>query len=360
MHQINNRVIIWSTDVINLLEGKTIGGITVQMYFWAQTFCEHGWDVYSFMERQGDTIVKEGIHFLPKRNIKRVNLLSEWWYAFRFISKLKPNLIIYRGANRELLPLVQTSRLLGAKLLFFSASDVNFEPGNELVGSELNRKMYHRAIKHIPYFVVQNQHQHDTLMQNYEKKSLVRFNIWGEVSKKPTEDVPQCDAVWVANFRTLKRAEWVVDAAEKIPNHKFVLAGGPSGDIKYYEDIKCRSIALDNLVFLGGRSFFYTCELVARSKVLLCTSTFEGFPNTFLQAWSHGKPVISTVDPSGIISKYHLGEVVETEDELVDALVHILDDKEYYEQLKHNVNVFFKENHSSEAGYNSIIQYING
>ena len=354
------KAIIWLTEAKDLLDGKPIGGIAVQMYFWAQTFAEHGWEVYSFSENAKQRVVKEGITFLPKRNVQRINLLLEWWNALKIIATIRPDLIIYRGANRALYPLAKVARLFGRKLVLFGASDVNFEPGKELVGSEVNRKMYHRAIKHIQFFVVQNQHQHDTLLQNYGKESLVRFNIWGEVRQKPEETVPHSDAVWVANFRTLKRAEWVLDAAEKLSGYQFVLAGGPSGDGKYYEEMRNRSEALDNLDFLGSRSFFYTCELVARSRVLLCTSTFEGFPNTFLQAWVHGLPVISTVDPSGIISRYHLGEVVNTEEELAAALKRILDDKDYYEQLRQNVNAFFKENHSSEAGYNSIIQYVYG
>ena len=360
MKQSNKRVIIWSTDLINLMDGKAIGGVTVQMYFWAQTFSEFGWEVYSFMERQGRFVVKEGITFLPKRNIKRVNFLSEWWYAFRFMLQLKPDVIIYRGANRELLPLVRMSNLLGPKLLFFSASDVNFEPGKELVGSNVNRRSYQKAVKQCQYFIVQNKHQQDTLQKNYGKESLQLYNIWGNTSFSEQEQPPQSDVVWIANFRRLKRAEWVLDAAGQLPATRFVLAGGPSGDGMYYEEMKARATSATNVGFLGGRSFFYTNELVANSKVLLCTSTFEGFPNTFLQAWSNGLPVISTVDPSGIIKDNGLGEVVRNEEELVAAIKRILYDEQYYRQLQKNVDAFFKANHSSEAGYRRIIQYIQG
>lgn len=358
MEQRNKRVIIWSTSVIDLMEDKAIGGIAVQMYFWAQIFADQGWEVYSFSERHNERMVKEGITFLPKKNIKRINLLSEWWHAFLFTIKLRPEIIIYRGANRELLPLTQMSKLFGVKLLFFAASDVNFEPGKELVGSKLNRKCYQRAVKSCKYFIVQNTHQQETLRHNYGKDSTILYNIWGTVRQSSAEDVPQSDAVWVANFRTLKRAEWVIDTAESKPEYRFILAGGPMGDGKYYEEIKKHSDTMDNIDFLGPRSFFYTCELVSMSRVLLCTSTFEGFPNTFLQAWSHGLPIISTVDPSGIISKYKLGETVNTEEELATSLQRILNNREYYRQLQRNVNIFFHENLSSLSGYNKLIQYI--
>ena len=356
----HKKIVFWSTTILDLIEGKAIGGIAVQLFFWSKVFVEQNWEVYSFTDCHKDTLVKEDITFLPKRNIKRINLLAEWWYAFHYISKLKPDVIIYRGANRELLPLVRISNLLGAKLLFFSASDVNFEPGKELIGGNANRRLYQDAVRQCRYFIVQNKHQQDTLQKNYGKESLQQYNIWGRTGFSEQEQPPQSDVVWIANFRRLKRAEWVLDMAERIPRMKFVLAGGPSGDGVYYKEMKVRAANLANVDFLGGRSFFYANELVAKSKVLLCTSTFEGFPNTFLQAWSNGLPVISTVDPSGIIEANGLGEVVKDEEELTAALMHIVDDKQYYQQLQQNVNAFFKANHSSEAGYKRVIQYIQG
>ena len=54
MKQDNKKVIIWLTEVKNLLDGKPIGGIAVQMYFWAKTFAQNGWQVYSFAEDAKD------------------------------------------------------------------------------------------------------------------------------------------------------------------------------------------------------------------------------------------------------------------------------------------------------------------
>lgn len=351
-------IIIWSTDIPKLLDGDPIGGITVQLFFWAQVFAKNGWQVYSFAENAKETVIREGIVFLPNKNIKRVNFLMEWWRSLLYHLTIHPQVIIYRGANRQLLPLALFSKLFDTKLVYFAASDVNFEPGKELVGSEFNRKLYQRSIRHIRYFVTQNEHQHDTLLQNYGKDSLTMYNIWGEVSTDEQEDPPQSDAVWVANFRRLKRAEWVMDAAESLPIYQFVLAGGKSGDGDYYEQMKGRIGGMKNVSFLGGRSFFYANKLVSRSRTLLCTSIFEGFPNTFLQAWSAGIPVISTVDPSGIITANGLGIVVHTEEELVAALVKVLGDEKYYQILSLSVKAFFEKNHASQAGYEKVVSYV--
>lgn len=351
------KVIIWSAEVIRLIEGKPIGGIAVQMYFWAHVFAENGWKVFSFCENK-EKVAKENIVFMPKRNIKRINILLEWWYAFFFILKVHPDIVVFRGANRELYPLAWMSTVLGTKLLFFAASDVNFELGKECVGSELNRRLYQRGVRACKYSVVQNKHQQDTIWLNYGKESLQLYNIWGKTKILYGEQVPTSDVVWVANFRRLKRAEWVMAAAKSNPHLRFCMAGGEADDKQYFESMLQAAEAESNVLFLGARSFFYTSNLVAKSRVLLCTSTFEGFPNTFLQAWSHGLPVISTVDPSNIISNNKLGEVVRTEEELAEALRRILSDEDYYKQIQCNVNEFFKENCSPQAGYEKLMQYI--
>lgn len=354
----NKKTIVWTNTVINLIEGKQIGGIAVQMYFWAKVFAQNGWQVFSFKENAKHSVEKEAIVFKPKRKVQSISVLLEWWYALYYLLKIKPEVVFYRGANRELLPLAVFSKLFGIKLVMFGASDVNYEPGKELVGLEFNRKQYQKAVKRIRLFVTQNKHQHDTLLKNYGKESMILYNIWGEVEQKPKETIPSSDAVWVANFRRLKRAEWVIEAAKQCPKYHFAMAGGGSDD--YYREMQTQAQSIGNLEFLGSKSFFYTNSLVQQSKVLLCTSTFEGFPNTFLQAWSNGIPVISTVDPSSIIADNNLGVIIANENDLPKAITKVLEDKDYYKKLQNSIVEFFNENHSSQSGYDKLLKYIYG
>lgn len=353
----NNKIIIWSTGVVRLIEGKPIDGLAVQMYFWAQVFADNGWKVFSFAENAKKTVVLENIVFRPLRNIQRLNILFEWWYALKYLVVIRPKIVVYRGESRNLLALSLVSRLLGVKLVYFSASDSNFEPDKNPVGSKLGFRMYQQSIKYIRYFVTQNRYQHDTLLLHYGKGSLVQYNIWGQTAKCK-DNPPESDAAWVANLRKLKRAEWALNAAEKLPNYQFVIAGGRTGESGYYDAMQQRAEQLQNVSFLGGRPFSYANELVGKARVLLCTSTYEGFPNTFLQAWSAGIPVISTVDPSGVIKTYQLGVVVSNEAELQAALERVLGDKEYCNNLQQSVKAFFIKNHSAQMGYENVIKYI--
>jgi glycosyltransferase involved in cell wall biosynthesis len=63
-----------------------------------------------------------------------------------------------------------------------------------------------------------------------------------------------------------------------------------------------------NVIFHGALNRTETLDKIAGAKALLNTSLAEGFPNTFLEAWTLGTPVISLfVDPGGVIKSNHLG-----------------------------------------------------
>lgn len=355
----NKKIIIWSTEVLNLIEGQPIGGIAVQMFFWAQVFVDNGWQVFSLSKSINKRIEKNKIIFFPILNVHRLNLILEWCYSFYYIIRVRPHVIVIRGADRELFPLSVLSQLLNVKLVFFAASDVNFEPGKELINNKFNRWLYQKSIKRIQYIVTQNSYQYNTLKYNYKKDSLMMYNIWGKTESKDIDSVFQFDIAWIANFRRLKRAEWVLSVAEKCNHYCFAMAGGPTnGDKQYYEEIRQKANAINNITFWGPKSFFFTNHIVTHSHVLICTSSFEGFPNTFLQAWSSGIPVISTVDPSGVIVANNLGIVIHSEKELKEALEYILTNHEEYEKKRLCINNYFRNSHSSMTNYNRLMDYL--
>jgi glycosyltransferase involved in cell wall biosynthesis len=60
--------------------------------------------------------------------------------------------------------------------------------------------------------------------------------------------------------------------------------------------------------------------LFGQARVLLNTSEAEGFPNAYLQAWRSGTPVVSPVDPDGLILSQGLGRVAERPENLARAV----------------------------------------
>ena len=75
----------------------------------------------------------------------------------------------------------------------------------------------------------------------------------------------------------------------------------------------------------------------------------EGFPTTFLEAWSCGLPVVTTFDPDGIVARNCLGSVVKTQDELAARLTTLASDDETRGRMSRAAVSFFTENYSVET-----------
>lgn len=354
-------VLLYCSGIDDVLLGSsTVAGIQVQMSFWAHTFVKQDWKVYAFTDKQTRNI--DGIHFIKTYKSKLLHRLH-----LEFVQdlmncigciKIHPDIVIYRGASRSLFLLSKLCRCNHIQLVMFGASDRDFVPGKEIVGgSSLNRKQYQKSLNQIEYFVTQNNEQQASLLKYYGKDSMVLSNIWLQDEVKEQTSEKLYDAIWISNLRPLKRAEWFITLAKEFPQNEFAIVGGTS-KIEYYNQIEQSASDVKNLSFLGPKSFTEVNSLLSRSRILVCTSEFEGFPNTFLQAWAHSVPVISTVNPSSIITEYSLGCCVNDVSELKAKFIEMVNDEAEYKRMRSNVVKYFSEAHSADWAYSKLIQYL--
>ena len=154
----------------------------------------------------------------------------------------------------------------------------------------------------------QTEFQAQMLRENHGLESTV-VNMMVEPPHRSAEDKKDIDVLWVSNLRALKRPELALELARQLPEVKFTLAGGPMpGGETYYEDVRAAAARLPNVTMLGAVRYAETGALFDRAKIFLNTSSIEGFPNTFLQAWIRGVPVVSFFDPDSLVQRLPLGQ----------------------------------------------------
>lgn len=352
------KIIIWTKGIDNLIEEKgNVGGLTVQMYFWSQIFNEKGWDVYSLTSNITNNNKKQnGIHFNYLRRIRFLNILLDPFIIFCQILKLKPNIVLTRGATRNLWAINFVCKLCKIKLVHMLASDSDVQNGQELIKKSWDRFLYRKGLMNLTYVVVQNDYQQLEMQKLHPKvKCLLISNLW--IPQKQLDgdkqNVEKDYILWVANYRTLKRPEWFLQLASIFPNEQFVMVGGSLNDLEYYEKCKYEASKIKNLSFKGPLNFESTNKMFMNAKLFVCTSEMEGFPNTFLQAWAYNIPVVSTVNPSNFITEYRLGLVIKTFDELVASLKQALTD-ETRNEFSQNISTYMKSHHNAEVSYNEL------
>ena len=117
--------------------------------------------------------------------------------------------------------------------------------------------------------------------------------------------------LWVGGIIPYKGPLVYLDLAERVPEATFVMVATPrSGWEQLANEVDERVRRLPNVLLLRPRPRNELHALYEKAVALVGTSTFEGFPNTFMEAWACGVPTLSlSVDPDGIIARHGLGAV---------------------------------------------------
>lgn len=352
------RVLLLTDTIYDFYNGgQKVGGIAVQMSLWAKVFQSHGWRVYSLS--QDTEITQNDVTFVKYPRIGGFfGILLEIWLALLIVVKVKPHVLICRGARREMTFFLFWSRLIRSKFVFFGASDNDFKPEEELIVDKKSRLLYRIGLRFVKSCVLQNQNQAMLLQTNYGKKqTLIIPNIWSLSEAKDRESYRDIDFLWVGNFRKLKRPEWFIKLAIDFPTLRFVMVGGAI-DQDFYERCVKDSYEVKNLQFMGYIPFNEVNNLFQRTKYYICTSYIEGFPNTFLQAWSNNIPIITSFDPSGLVRKEKIGIVVNDYEELKRAVNELIGNVAKQESLKLNVKKYFEHSHNMDRMYLRLLEFL--
>ena len=100
-------------------------------------------------------------------------------------------------------------------------------------------------------------------------------------------------------------------ALRDLADVRFVMIGADAtggGERPWAQALLERARSLPNLEYLGARSQAQVNQLLARAHVFVNTSRYEGFPNTFIQAWMREVPVVSLhVDPDRLLETQQVG-----------------------------------------------------
>lgn len=124
----------------------------------------------------------------------------------------------------------------------------------------------------------------------------------------------------------------------------------------------CKKLELENeVVFLGNKTNPY--PWMKHCKVFVLSSKFEGFGIVLIEAMALNKPIVSTACPTGpseILDYGKAGALVPEGDEkeMAKAILHILKDKEYQEEMLRNMREQIKkfDIHASAIRAENLIQ----
>ena len=342
-----------------MLTGDTsfghIGGESVQHVLLARAWRDLGLEVSVVVCDHGQPHVTalDGIRavaaYRPKAGVPGLRFFTRLGSVVRAMERVDADVYYQSPAGMLTGVAVWFARRRGKKAIVRIASDLGCIPGAQLMPYSRDRKMYEYGLRRANVIAAQTHHQQQLLQQNYGLQSEI-VNMLVEVPALSTARNRDIDVLWVGNLRPVKRPEIIFELARALPRRRFVVAGGAlPRQHEYFEKMKAIARELPNVEMLGAVSYDNVGPLFERAKVHINTSSAEGFPNTFLQAWARCVPVVSFFDPDNLIERRGFGKRCRVVEEMVSELDNLLDDSALRDEIGTRARAFVESEFSPRA-----------
>ena len=264
-------------------------------------------------------------------------------------------------AGAELGQIALFARRHGRKVVFRIASDSDCDPRTLLVRYWRDRQLYRWGLARADLVLAQTASQQRALVRNFGRQSRVVGLAVEPAGRRRGFHERDIDALWVANVRALKRPLLFLEAAARLPSLSFHLIGARLAEAPaLYEEVRARAASLPNVTFHGLVPQHRVGAFFERARVHVSTSETEGFPNTFVQAWSRGTPVVTFLDPERMISRTGMGAAVSDAEELHAAIARLAGDPAAWQAASSSSARYFDEHFDESRSVSAYTEAFSG
>ena len=340
--------------------GRHIGGAEVQQAYVARGLVRRGYPV-SFVTSdhgQEDGVAIDGIRVFKActedAGIGGIRFIHPRWTSlWRAMRRADADIYYQRMASDESGKACSFCCTKRRKFVFAVAHDSNCDPLLPGLATLRERVLYRFALRYADAVISQTSQQQAALRQFFRRESSVvrscialRNGRASTEANRPPAGRPRI--LWAGRFSREKRPEWCLQLAEAIPECDFDIVGGSIADAAYEKELRHRASSLSNVTLHGVVPHRMMPEFYRKASVLLCTSDAEGFPNIFLEAWAHGRPVVSSVDPDRIIRTHAVGWTAESVEGLHSTLMCVVGDETAWAMCAENGLRYIAAHHSMD------------
>jgi glycosyltransferase involved in cell wall biosynthesis len=341
---------------------SSCGGAERQQWLLARALVANGWMVTVGVRDLLDSGTRSSIDGVEFVGIGKGQILLAW---YRFLKSERPDWWYWRCAYHLWGAAVEIARLTGVRTIFAAAFDTDVQVRRALVFRPRWWPLYAWGLMRTDRIFLQHGGQLSALPRKWRAKAHIVPSIAGLISTMKPHSERRKYIAWVGMLREPKRPDLLFEIARQVPSIHFVVCGGPTthrSSSGYGDQVAKRLQALPNVEFLGQVSPEKAQEVIQEAAILLSTSEGEGFPNTFLQAWSSGTPVVSlTIDPDRIISGNRLGAFSQSIERAVRDIANLMNSTNLRDDIALRAREYLGTTHSTEVvikQFNNAIQGI--
>jgi glycosyltransferase involved in cell wall biosynthesis len=294
--------------------GRQGGGAELQTTFLARGLAERGVPTAHIVFPLRDPVpqpqpaptVVERSEWQREKRLGGAREVAAIWHV---LARADARAYVVRGSGGYLVAAAAFCRARRRRLIFASSNDLDFEFERPDRDSRVLRA-YRRSIRSADRVVLQTRQQ-----ESLAKAALPGLDPVVIPSFSPAAETADGDPeyfLWADRMVPYKHPERYVELARSRPELRFKMVLSPTSEMpqELVDRVHAEGDPLPNLELLPGRPREQLLEETRRAAAIVSTSAVEGMPNTFLEAWARGVPVLSlNVDPDDRIAEHEIGIV---------------------------------------------------
>lgn len=296
----------------------------------------------------------EIVRFSTHRGIRRYGTFFDAYRLYRALDRLKPD-IIYQQVGCAHTGIAAFYALRNDCTMVWRVSS-----DRSVVPTKINwwRRPHHwieRAfleygIKRAHVVLAQTRAQQGHLAARFGRDDALLVQNFHLEVPEPVRRNDLKRVVWIGNLKVLKNPQAFVRLAQRYsdrPDVELVMIGATSDSTSWTNEALDLIRSTANLKYLGALTQEQVNAELESARVLVNTSDYEGFPNTFIQAWLRGVPVVSLhADPDALLSAEGLGLVSHTEEQLYANVTSLLEAPELAKRMGERCRAYGVRSHS--------------
>lgn len=342
------------------------GGAELQCYYLARELISRGWEVHYIREYRFRNFPEEYqeqgifIHAIPQvhQQLRFLNTPA----LFRVMGKIRADFWYCRGTISYLYPVLRNAgKLQRGKVIWACSHDkelkgVTAKNCLSQAAWKLNQFMFKTALPKTDHILLQTHDQLELLKMNFRLTGTVLYNAHPRTKDRATVKNDRI-LLWIGRLQTWKHPEIFIKLARHFNGrpYRFIAIGKPLKGNSLEGLLKQADRALPNFKYTGELDNVEVRGLLRKAKVLVCTSKYEGFSNTFIEAWARGVPVISSnVNPDNLLTVRHLGVLSNSFDQLCQDVERFMNDDPFWSHVSESCIRFFTDHLTVDAAVDKL------
>lgn len=243
----------------------------------------------------------------------KIRILPDWLSLWRAMIRANSDYYVIKVPGHLLAPMSLFCRIHNRRLVFWSQMSFDANPKERVGMNRIACMLQDWGLRRTDIVIAQTEAQKENFKENYGINAFVVPSICDSLTtldKAIQIFDKKTDMLWVGNSLPKKQQEVIFSLAALLTHRTFAIAMNNSDTQRFEQARECAE-KLSNIAFLGTVPPAKMELWFKNTRLFVNTSIREGFPNTFLQAWMNGVPVVSlNIDPDDIIKSNRLGYVI--------------------------------------------------